>query len=78
MGKVIFKVSGELLAALLNLPKGTEICHVFQWDGKSPRDLGLTVEHADLADVKDPIRVAVPSFRRITSSAVEFEDWGLQ
>ena len=79
MGQVLISISNELLVDVLNLPEGTKILSVFE-GGMSPNSFGIRVAHPDLPDVakNEPIPDALPVFRRVTSHAVEFEDWGLQ
>jgi len=76
MGNAYFDMSTDLLGDLLNLPKGTTIRGVSQGD-MLPYTFRVHVERPDLPDDEPAIRV-MPTFRRVTSEAVEFEDWGLQ
>lgn len=76
MNAARFKISGQLLADCLRLPKGTEIRGLRQNDEAGFIDLEIIVEHPDLKPVEPgkPIPEINPMFTRHTER-VDC-DWG--
>lgn len=74
--KAYFDMSTDLLCDLLNLPAGTTIRCVSRGDNL-PHTFRVHLEHPDLPAGEVATRTR-PIFRRVTSEAVEFEDWGLE
>jgi hypothetical protein len=69
-----FLLSTQLLCDVLNLPPGTEISTVMMQDDYT---VEIAVTHDDFPDVAIiDVPILRPIFRRVTSSAVEFQEWG--
>jgi hypothetical protein len=93
MGQAMFRVNGDFLMQLLNLPEDTKLLRIREHrpvtyyipGGEAgekvfyPPDAELLVEHPCLPERKEGEEavMASPHFRAVCQTAAEFKDWGL-